>query len=159
MRILAIDPGSTESGWLILNDGVIQNFGKHLNENMITNFSCYGEGIDITVIEEIKGFGRIASKYEFEAAFWSGRFYQKANGSVKLVSRPEIRKHWLGKRNGNDAMVREALINHFGGPVKIPTKGKAKNPFKLEPPEVLRGITKDCWSALAIALYAYRTKL
>jgi hypothetical protein len=140
--ILAIDPGTTESAYLVMCEkGVPYFFGKIDNNEMLSllGIASYRD----LVIEEIQSYGMVVGREVFQTARWTGRFEQCAvrKKTVNFVGRQEVKLHWCGSPRAKDANVRQALIDHYGPPG---TK---------EAPGVTYGIKKDVWSALAIAGY------
>jgi hypothetical protein len=80
----------------------------------------------------------------FDTVRWAGRFEEAAHPTpVALLGRKDVVTHLTGTARGNDADVRAALIDRFGGSSAI---GKKASPGPLH------GIAKDVWSALAIAV-------
>lgn len=150
MRILAIDPGTTESAYVIYNTmsviadaSPIVDKGKILNENIrdIIEISEY----DCCAIEMVASYGMPVGKTTMETILWIGWFARCVNEVNKpfyLIYRKEIVTQLCGSSRAKDANVRTALIDVFGEP------GTKKNPGPTF------GITKDIWSALAIAHYA-----
>lgn len=151
-RILAIDPGSTQSGWVVLADGRPVKHGKSPNEQLLRALRR-GAGVDVVVVETIEPrYGLQMGWSTLDTARWSGRFQEAAQPlPVVLLKRSEILRH-LGvvtsprkgeKRVSADSGVRLALTDRFGGPSAIGRKAA---------PGPLYGISKDAWSALALAV-------
>jgi hypothetical protein len=113
-----------------------------------------------------------------QAQLWAGRFMQawdNRHGGDKFginapeqVFRMSVKMHICGKSTANDSNIRQALIDLWGGEAKAiggkrcrKCKGKQwtgrdHTPCDCaggwqHPPGPLKGITEDCWSALAIA--------
>ena len=63
---------------------------------------------------------------------------------VYRIPRKEVVTALCGSSKANDASVRQALIDRYGGKEKAIGKKKAPGP--------LYGVTKDVWSALAVAI-------
>jgi len=146
MHFLGIDPGNIESAYCLINDEEeILSFAK------FRNFDYHDELYDIvtapeivyTAIESITGFGFKVGQTVFDTCFWSGRFFQfcESKSNVRLVPRKTIVLHFCNNTIGNDKAIREAMIYRHGG------QGTKKNKGKTY------GISKDCWSALAIATW------
>ena len=148
MRILAIDPGTTQSAWLILESpNTIVEFGK-LPNNQI-GFVIKNADYNVLAIEMIASYGMPVGKEIFETCLWIGRYMQLAEDRdhpVKLVYRKDIKIALCGTNKAKDANVRQALIDIFG------KQGTKKNKGKTY------GITNDVWSALAIAVYYNRSR-
>ena len=84
----------------------------------------------------------------FDTVRWAGRFEEAARPTpVALLGRKDVVGHMCGSARANDVDVRAALIDRFGGP-----GGKAAAVGLKASPGPLYGISKDVWSALAIAI-------
>lgn len=161
MRILAIDPGSKQSAWLFFEDGHPAPFGIYPNDELLDclrkpadSFATFKSGLDLVVIETIEPRYGLQMGWEtLDTSRWIGRFQEAAEPlPVVLLKRSEILRH-LGivtsprkgeKRVSADSGIRQALTDQFGGKdVAIGLKAT---------PGPLHGISKDVWSALAIAV-------
>ena len=153
--ILAIDPGCLESGYLFwaVKERSILNFGKVKNEEVedILRTSLY----DACVVEKVQSYGMGAGAELFETCFFTGRISAISDVPIERVSRKTVVAHHCGDAKGNDKTVRAALIERFGEPsVKVQTGVSARGkPLLEERRGKLYGITKDVWSALAIAVW------
>lgn len=167
VRILAIDPGSERSAWLLLQDGrpklmggtatdePMYAHGIEANDDVLEALRVGGApgtgllvDVDVVVIEQMRGFLRTAGLEVFETCRWAGRFEEAARPTpVALVGRKEVVVHLTGSARSGDVEVRAALIDRFGG-----VGGKAAAVGLKASPGPLYGIAKDVWSALAIAL-------
>lgn len=139
MIILAIDPGPKESAYVYLSgNGDLQEFGKAENETVM--YRCDGLYNEL-VIEMIASYGMAVGKEVFETCVWIGRFIQASSGNqtVTRITRNEIKNHLCHSSKAKDSNIRAALIDRWGGPQAI-KKGGA-----------LYKVSKDCWSALAVA--------
>lgn len=159
-NVFAVDPGTTASGFAEFRDGVLERTGKMSNIDLRAQIAAAARAglIDVLIIEGMRN--PRADEMTFKTCYEIGRFIERTEAlgvSTVMVYRHEIKKHWLGTNQGGDKEIREALVEHYGGWVKVPTKTKnARNPFRNEPPEALKDVKADAWSALAIGLYAYR---
>lgn len=99
----------------------------------------------IVGMEIFQSYGMAVGKEVFETAYWIGRFFQSLPpGTVfRPIYRTEVKNHTCRTARANDSMVRQAMIHRWGEP------GKPRNPGPTH------GITKDIWSALAIATTVY----
>ncbi len=148
--ILAIDPGPERSAFVkwnglnILDFGIFENEGEKpdIKPNLIP---------DILVIEKIESYGMAVGASVFTTCIWIGRYIEKwRHGDCKgkpwhLIPRRDIKLHLCGSARAKDSNIRQALIDRFGPP------GTKKNPG------VTYGISKDVWSALAVAVTFYDT--
>ena len=111
--ILAIDPGPEKSGWIQMRDGHPIQWGHDANGFLKDALANY----DVLVIEDVSHYGKDISvgKDVFETCKWMGRFDEAFHGKAVFIARPDIKLHLLGLRRGNDAQVRQALIDSYGG--------------------------------------------
>jgi hypothetical protein len=149
-RILAIDPGTEQSAWLVL-DGHVRRFGIDPNAELLARLRGGMIGPDVVVIEQFEGYGMTVGREVFETIHWSGRFTEAAEHAPRATpDRPPAEVVGLTRRKvkiaichdtkAKDPNIRAALIERFGGPDVI-RKGGA-----------LYGVAKDVWSALAIGV-------
>jgi len=149
--ILAIDPGDSESAYVIYEDGAIHAKGKINNtdiELIIKNLF-----FDSFVIEVIKARGQPAGDNQFQTLVWTGMFKQMVkhkNITIPIhdIYREEIKLYLTGSTKTGDPHVRQALIELFPkeGGGKKPQIGNKKNPGPLY------GFVKDTWAALGVAI-------
>lgn len=140
-RILAIDPGSERSAWLVWS-GAVEAFGISDNDELLSDLYRREQGaVSAVVIEKIESYGMAVGAEVFATVHWSGRFTEAARPApVTQLPRRAVKLALCGDTRAKDANIRQALIDRFGGPDTI-RKGGA-----------LYGISKDVWSALAIAV-------
>ena len=177
--IIAIDPGSTESAYIWLREGKPEHPAKVPNEHLLTGLrntaKIVTDEIEL-VIEDIQHYGRgmAVGAEVFETCIWIGRFIQVwVPRPYRRIRRPTVKAHVCGSVTANDAQVRQALIDLYGGTeraigsLRCPAcKGKGwRGVGRPEcvacggggwkhPPGILHGIAKDVWSALALAVTA-----
>ena len=142
MRILAIDPGPTESAFVLYEAGLILLKGKQPNEDVLR--VCQDSSADHCVIERIASYGMAVGAEVFETCVWTGRFLQawddSMHGPSSRLTRKEVVVHLCGSARAKDCNVRQALIDQFG------------QPGTKKAPGMLYGVSKDVWSALAVAV-------
>lgn len=141
--ILAIDPGSTESGWVLYRSGVVVDSGIAENDDMLP-WIRHGQGADVFAIEMAESFGQKVWSQVFTTVRWTGRFQQawREPGAAQLITRSQVKLHLCGKRAANDTMVRQALLEAIG---ERGTKAK---------PGPTYGVKSHAWAALAVAVTA-----
>ena len=149
--ILAIDPGSELSAWVVYDvaSGVLRSHAKEPNEQLLTRLREAGhqEHVDRVVIEWTAPRGMPASAQLFETLWWAGRFAEAARPlSVDRIPRLEVKQHICGRTNATDTNIRHALIDRYGG-----VGGKAVAIGLKASPGPLYGVSKDVWAALAVA--------
>jgi len=152
---IAIDPGPAVSAWLLFGDaGGVRAFGIWPNHELLDLLRGEAHGglsPDVTriAIEKVESFGMAVGAEVFETVWWSGRFAEAARGlSLERVTRRAVKLHLCGSARAKDANIRQALIDRYGGSAAI---GKKASPGPLF------GVSKDVWSALAVAVTAAET--
>jgi hypothetical protein len=141
--ILAIDPGSYQSAWLRFEGGRPQGFGITANEILVKALRTGGLP-DLVVIEKIESYGMAVGAEVFDTVWWAGRFAEAAaRVPVVMLPRRAVKLALCGDSRAKDANIRQALIDRFGGSAAVGRKAA---------PGPLYGITRDVWSALAIAV-------
>lgn len=148
MRILAIDPGPTESAWVLRHDDAIVSFAKEPNEELLTrlHIHAFPDPLpEMLAVEMIASYGMAAGKEVFETCVWIGRFQEASLMPVRLVYRAEVKMHLCHSMKANDSSIRMALIDKLGPPGKKSAPGPTY------------GISGDVWQALAVAVTAAET--
>ena len=146
MKILAIDPGTTSSAW-ILWEGRNLDGDHYPNHELLETLDKDFVNVEKIAIEMIACYGMAVGAETLETILWIGRFIQASKLPVQLVYRKDVKLDLCGSMRAKDANVRQALIDLYG-PV-----GTRKNPGPLY------GVSKHIWSALAVAHYASRHPL
>jgi hypothetical protein len=153
MKILAIDPGSQSSAWVLWDGSRLLSFDLTGNESVLRMLeSRVGlEGCQL-YIEMIGHYGRgmPAGREVFDTCVWIGRFTQAWKAPCTHVLRPTVKTHICGASNANDANVRQAVWDRFGG--RKAAVGTKKQPGPLY------GVVKDIMQAFALALYVSDTE-
>lgn len=162
MNILAIDPGSEKSGFVLFvpdprtEDGDVVESGKLPNEQLRCRIIEHGFGpVDVAVIEFTRPRGERPYLQLFEALWWAGRLAECLERSavverVERLDRITVKKHLTGKtggKDGNDSAVIHALVDRFGG-----IGGRRAAVGLKACPGPLWGVTGDAWQALALAV-------
>lgn len=147
MKILAVDPGTKQSGWCLLDGSTPLAFGVLENEKMIEEIRATYDA-DILAVEMIASYGMAVGREVFETCVWIGRFVEawRDPEAVHLVYRKDVKTHLCGTTKAKDANVRQALIDLYpatggGSTPQIGTKAK---------PGPLYGISSHVWPALAV---------
>lgn len=148
-RLLAIDPGNTESAYL-LYDTVARcplEWQKALNDQVLRYLtSCAAAGADLLAVEMIASYGMAVGREVFETCVAIGRFVERWNRPHRFVYRAEVKLHLCQSARAKDANVRQALLDRYGG--KEVAVGRKATPGPLY------GLSGDCWSALGVAITA-----
>lgn len=155
MQILAIDPGTLSSGWVlydtkthtVLDKGITDNYGLKLWVK-----SNLEEGLFNSVaIEMIASYGMAVGQEVFETCLYIGQLMQIMDDNYipcQLIFRREVKDLICYNGKAKDKDIRQALIDEF------PRTGGGKQPqigTKSEPGR-LYGITSHIWAALGVAI-------
>lgn len=147
MRILAIDPGTEQSGWVLFEDGRVLYSGVDSNEVVLNLNLAADNDADILAIEMIASYGMAVGKEVFHTCRWVGRFQQAwpKPDDVRLIYRKDVKMHLCGTPRAKDANIRKALIDKLG------PQGTKKSPGPTY------GVKSHAWAALAVAVIAEET--
>lgn len=148
-KLLAIDPGTDKSGWVILSGIGVEDSGVSDNRSVISAVRCWRGDI---AIEMIASYGMPVGREVFETVLWIGRFVEASlcPDAVKLIYRRDVKLHLCGSSKAKDANIRQALLDMFPrtGGGKIPQIG-----IKAQPGPLF-GVSSHAWSALGVAVTA-----
>lgn len=159
MNILAIDPGTIQSAWLIYNADTKEPlyFNIFKNEDVLSVCEMTPCTVDRIVIEMVASYGMPVGKDVFETCVWIGRFIDRFthNHKYALIYRKDVKMHLCNNMRAKDSNIRQAIIDRYepiggGATPQIGIK-KQKGP--------LYGIKKDLWQALAVAITYSETML
>ena len=156
MRVLAIDPGSTESAYILFNGtlpaiemGIVDN--GYLLGRIPDLLLTPSLRPDVVYIEGMQSYGTVMGKSTIDTLVWIGRFQQQYINycekwnyaqNLKIVLRTSVKSYVCGTTQAKDGHVREALIDRYGPQGTKKAQGKTY------------GISSHIWSALAIGTYA-----
>lgn len=145
--ILAIDPGPTESAWVLWDGRRVVAHGQQPNADVRDMLETSDIADSPTVaIEMIQSFGMAVGQETFTTCLWVGRFVQawayRVGNEPLLISRMTVKHHLCHTALAKDSNIRQALIDRLGAPGNKSAPGPTY------------GIHKDEWSALAVAITA-----
>ena len=140
MKIIALDPGTTQSAFVVWDGDLIIAKGIEKNEVLNSRLRDWGGLMFPMVIEQIRCYGMPIGQTTLDTVFWSGRFWESWKGDRHLMPRLEVKKHLCHNGSAKDSNIRQALIDRFGPP------GTKKEPG------LLYGVKKDIWAAMAVAV-------
>jgi hypothetical protein len=149
MRVLAIDPGPTESAWVLFDGGVMAH-GKDPNSAVVESVRRGRDNsgrfayADCLAVEMIASYGMPVGAEVFETCVWVGCYVEAWAGYSELIYRKDVKLHLCNSPRANDATVRQALIDRFGGKEKAIGSKRSPGP--------LYGVKGDVWQALAVAV-------
>jgi S-methylmethionine-dependent homocysteine/selenocysteine methylase len=147
MTVLAIDPGSEQSAYVLWDGEKVQAHQKLSNEQLRRMlWSARSEMADRAVIEQVASYGMAVGAEVFATCVWTGRFMEATpeTWDPELMPRKDVKLHLCGQARAKDANIRQALIDRFGGKEQAIGKKSAPGP--------LYGLKADEWQALALAV-------
>lgn len=141
--ILAIDPGTLESGWAILVGRRVDSSGIVRNEDMLRAVIEWDGPL---AIEMIASYGMPVGAEVFETCVWIGRFVQayRYSALARLIYRKDVKLYLCGTTHAKDPHIRQALIDLIG------PQGTKKAPGPTY------GVRSHAWAALGVAATALR---
>lgn len=136
MQIVAIDPGTFESAFVVFDSETHAILQKGQDDNRVLlpwldRQRAFGR--QRLVIEMIKSYGMAVGDETFETCVWIGRFIERWNGQVDKVPRKTVVTLLCGSPRAKDSNVRRRLLDIYGQ-------------------AAVKGFTRDQWSALAVAV-------
>jgi hypothetical protein len=145
-RILAIDPGSEKSAYVIWDGSEIVQKGIVGNDEMLLllDMDLIDQHIDCLVIEKVECYGMPVGATTFDTVFWSGRFVQAWGVKWEALPRRAVKLYLCGSMRAKDANIRQAILDKFGGRKKAIGLKASPGP--------LHGVKSHLWAALALAL-------
>lgn len=154
MTILAIDPGTNQSGWVLYRDGNVIDCGVMDNEDLRRRLADGAFGLtwaDDMAIEMVASYGMAVGKETFRTVWWSGRFTDAWFSSIGRlpieIYRADVKMHLCHSMKAKDANIRQSLIDLYGGSKEAAIGKKAT-------PGPLYGVSSHAWAALAVAVTA-----
>lgn len=163
--IFAIDPGNTESGYVITDmDLKPIRFGKIANEKLLTviqdeiNHAARNGQRFYFAIEMIASYGMPVGAEVFDTCVWIGRFLERiyAWNRFDIIKQAPRMPEYIYRRDeklticdsprANDATIRKALADRFAPGETNYGKGTKKSPGWFY------GFKADIWQAYAVAV-------
>lgn len=152
--LLAIDPGSTHSGWVLIDVDTRRPlaFDKAPNDTLLAALA----GVELwtagyAVIEMVASYGMAVGADVFETCVWIGRFQQTIEARTGvlpgLVKRLPVKVHHCHSARATDSNIRQALVDRFAH--GEPNHGKGTKAA----PGWFHGFYADIWQAYALAVY------
>lgn len=146
--ILAIDPGSSQSGIAYIEKGTYKpSIVRKLDNEEVFQLSLPDE----LIIEMVGhyGTGMPAGKTVFDTCVWIGRFMQHFKDSgveVHLMMRSDVKMNLCGNMRAKDSNIRQALVDRFASDASNYGKGTKKAPGWFY------GFSADMWQAYALGV-------
>lgn len=164
MQILAIDPGTEKSGWVLYEPTEMRicQCGIDINQTVMNLVRTEIDPDTYLVAEQISCQGMAVGQETFDTVEFLGAILYAALGNNGwdrrhdfTVKRQKVKTHLCGSARAKDANIRQAIIDRFpptGG-------GKCRQIGTKKQPGPLYGVKSHCWSALAVAITWYETTL
>ncbi len=154
--ILAIDPGTTESAYILwdgrrsyasgfVSNAVLLDLVRQAHRVEESALSPQIEGV---AVEMVACYGMPVGKEVFETCLLIGRILEICDHTgppARLIYRKDVKMHLCHSMKAKDGNIRQALIDKHGAP------GTKKSPGPTH------GISGHLWAALAVADYAVET--
>jgi hypothetical protein len=153
-RVIAIDPGPTESGVCVIDTHYyrplyVAKVDNHFVLDRVKGFfAAFKVGAVIEMIGHY-GTGMPAGKEVFDTCVWIGRFIEQFltdSESVQTLPRTTVKLHLCGTPRAKDPNVTQALVDRFA-PLK-PNYGKGTK----KEPGWFYGFSADMWAAYALGV-------
>ena len=149
--ILAIDPGSSESAFVVMDKNTYApyNIGKDQNEKVLQGLKIRRINADHLAIEMIASYGMPVGREIFETCVWIGRFIQEwesLGGTYSYVLRKDEKMMICHSPHANDATIRLALADRFAYGTPNGGKGTKSKPVWFY------GFKADIWQAYAVGV-------
>jgi hypothetical protein len=145
--IIALDPGTRETGCILL-DGYSPIYADVMpNANVIPWLQTFGRATSLAC-EWVQSYGMPVGAEVFDTVRWIGRFQQAWHSpdAVQFITRKTVCLHICNSPRANDATIRQALLDRYGGKAAVGNKAS---------PGPLYRVKSHAWQALAVGLTAY----
>lgn len=149
MKIFAIDPGSEESGYAMIElpEFRILYFGKKDNGSLMNKLPYLAADADIVAIEMVASYGMPVGKDVFETCVWVGKFeYILRDKQIRRIYRADEKMEICYDSRAKDSNIKQALVNRYAKHDFKSGKGTKKNP------DTFYGVAKDVWQAIAVGV-------
>ena len=158
--LLAIDPGNTETGWVLIDTDTRRplKFAKTPNDELLHRLDWDLGEAGTVVIEMVASYGMSVGANVFETCVWIGRYieavrrYRFDRREPELIKRLPVKLHHCHSSKANDSNIRQALVDRFAA--GQPNHGKGTKAA----PGWFHGFHADVWQAYALAVYAADTR-
>lgn len=149
--VVGIDPGPVQSAFVEYSPHCRPgDRGIVSNELLLGRIGLIPQGTVLAV--EMVGVAGMAGNSIFETCVWIGHFCERwylthRRTRAVRIKRTAVKMHLLGSTRGDDALVRDALIDRFSG-----GRGAGYALGRADTPGPLFGIKSHVWAALAVAV-------
>ena len=143
--MIAIDPGPTNSAFVVMSNGNILEFGIVPTMQLVDRLASTPQHNHIAVIEMIASYGMSVGAEVFDTCVKIGMMMEANARNCELMYRREVKMHLCGVMTAKDSNIRQRLIDIYG-------PGKEKAIGLKKTPGPLYGVSKDVWAALGVAV-------
>jgi hypothetical protein len=153
MKVLALDPGTTESGWVLHDDTYgtdrpLLDMGIEDHDEFLMHLPDLFAQCDVLAVEMFASYGKPVGATIFDACVYIGQVKQEARhcgmdeaAQWRTVTRVDVKQALCHRTNKvTDGMVSQVLRDRLG------EKGSKNYPGPLY------GIKSHEWQALAVAV-------
>ena len=152
--ILAIDPGTDQSGWARLGwDGQPEGFGITSNLELLDIAEGMSGKVEGVAIEMIASYGMPVGREVFETCVYIGRLIEVIGDiHCRKVYRRQVKSHLCHSAKAKDGNIRQAILDRY------PRTGGGKTPqigTKAQPGP-LYGVKSHVWAAIGVGLTAQK---
>ena len=150
LTVMAIDPGCTESAYVIWDGETVIDKAKEPNDGFLR--SIRGKlfyAVDFVAIEQVRSYGMAVGADVFDTVFWSGRFaeaFQIYPTTFEQIPRRTVKMHLCHNNAAKDANIIQALRDRFAYGQPNYGKGTKKEPG------FFYGFKADIWQSFALAV-------
>jgi len=148
-RLIAIDPGTTESAYVVMEGSTVLAHGIVSNMAMLARITVLPDAdaslaVEHMAYEMVACYGMPVGREVFETCVWIGRFIEAFRGEATPIYRTDVKSRLCHSPKAKDPNIRQALLDLYGGKEKAIGKKKTPGP--------LYGIHSHEWAALAVAV-------
>ncbi|NFI06020.1 hypothetical protein FC959_16945 [Clostridium botulinum] len=150
--ILAIDPGNTESGVVVLDENLEPTAKAKIDNKILLGNIVNGDlnGIKYVAIEMVACYGMAVGKSVFDTCVWIGRYSQAIKEHLGIeptyIYRKDEKINLCNSMKAKDSNIIQALVDRFAP--NTPNKGKGTK----KEPGWFYGFKKDIWQAYAVGV-------
>jgi hypothetical protein len=149
MPVIAIDPGTNVTGFVVMEEKEIATFGVVDNDEMLKLLSKDFRFCDSMAYEMIASYGMPVGAEVFSTCVWIGRFIQVfGHEKSHPVFRKDVKMHLCGTTKAKDGNIRQAIIDMYEGI----GGGKIKQIGTKKQPGPLYGVTTHIWPAIGVGM-------
>jgi len=135
---LAIDPGPESCGMVEIRGGLVVRSDKEATVDACATAILSSPDIPV-LIEGLSNYGTAVGDSTLRTAYAIGKLASLAPKRTTVIRRTDIKAALLGTGTGSDSVIRQNVLERFGGPQSVKKGGP------------LKGVVGHAIQALAIA--------